>query len=357
MCRGTLAWEWGLDGSETAPPGRGRRVPPWVIKECGGGPPNGLRSPRVKSVFGSAPWLLLLAFPLVELGTHAWTRSHVPELADYRAAAAFVRPRLEPSDLITAAPDWTDPLVRQVIGDRIPPAMAGRSDSAGYQRAWVFSIRGARPHDDWAKTQKPQAQARFGEVTVSRYELGESRVLYHFAENLPAAEIAIVDKQRLRPCRVGRLPAPSGGGLGTGFLPPGDRIGCGGSERSVWVGRVVLEDLALQPRDCIFQPVATPNPLRVTFRDVPLGSQLVFYGGLYAEDERMRRGVPITARILIDEHPVANFVHRDGDGWKRMAVATPGGRGDVAIEVTATLSNKRRFCWNATTRSAAKEQP
>jgi len=117
---------------------------------------------------------------------------------------------------------------------------------------------------------------------------------------------------------------------------------------------VVLEDLALQPRDCIFQPVTTPNPLRVTFHDVPLGGQLVFYGGLYSEDERMRRGVPITARISVDERPVANFVHRDGDGWKRLAVATPGGSGDVAIEVSASASSKRRFCWNATTRNATE---
>jgi hypothetical protein len=310
----------------------------------------------VKSVFLVAPWLLLLAFPLLELGAHAWTLTQVPELADYRAAAAFVRARLEPSDLITAAPDWTDPLLRQVIGDRIDAAMAGRSDSAAYQRAWVFSIRGARPHDDWARTAKPQFQQPFGQVTVSRYALGKSPVLYHFAPALPAAEVAIVEKKRMRPCQVSHFPAPSGGGLGTGFLPPGDRIGCSGSDRSVWVGRVVLEDLQLQPRDCVYQPVATPNPLRVTFRDVPLGQQLVFYGGLYSEDERMRQGAPITARILIDERPVASFVHRDGDGWKRLAVPTHGGRGDVAIEVSARESNKRRFCWDATTRSGEQRR-
>jgi hypothetical protein len=116
---------------------------------------------------------------------------------------------------------------------------------------------------------------------------------------------------------------------------------------------VVLEDLSLQPRYCVFQPAATLEPLRVTFRDVPLGDQLVFYGGLYSEDERMRAGAPITARILINAVPAATLVHADGDGWKRLAIPTAAGRAEVAIEVSASSTAKRRFCWDATSRSTS----
>ena len=65
------------------------------------------------------PWLALLAFPLVEVSAHAVTRARVPSGDDFGAAAAFVRGEFRPHDAIVAAPAWVDPIVRQVLGDRI----------------------------------------------------------------------------------------------------------------------------------------------------------------------------------------------------------------------------------------------
>jgi hypothetical protein len=49
--------------------------------------------------------------------------------------------------------------------------------------------------------------------------------------------------------------------------------------------------------------------------------------------------------------------HADGDGWKRLEIATEPGRGAVAFEVTTRNPLKRTFCWAATTRSSASGAP
>jgi hypothetical protein len=296
------------------------------------------------------PWLALLCFAVLELSAHAWTRAEVPVQAEYEAAAAFVRAHMQARDLIVAAPGWIDPIVRQVLGDRIDLAMAGRSDSAAYERLWALSIRGARPAE--AHAAAPELEQRFGRVRVLRYALGPSPVLYDFAEHVPQAEVSAIDRGQAQPCAWRAFPPPRGGGLGLGVLPPVQRFACDGRQAS-FVAPVVMEDLENTPRRCVMQPPLGSEPLRVSFRDVPLGRRIVLYAGLYYEHERMREGTEVQLRVSIDGREVGHMRHADGDGWKRMDIATAPGRGTVAVEVTTREPNRRMFCWAATTRSSA----
>lgn len=50
-----------------------------------------VRYPAVKRVLQVFAFLALLAFPALEITAHAVTRSHVPAMQDWRAAASFVR--------------------------------------------------------------------------------------------------------------------------------------------------------------------------------------------------------------------------------------------------------------------------
>jgi hypothetical protein len=306
----------------------------------------------VKRFLAAAPWIALLAFALCEVAAHAATRARVPDRQDWVAAARFVRAQLAPGDLITSAPGWTDPLLREVLGDRIDLAMAGRSDDAAYQRVWSLSIRGARARELQGRV--PDVQRSFGRVRVERAALGASPVLFDFASALRTAEVAHGPSDNARVCRLGELAPGRGGGLGLGALAPRERFECG---RGAWVAAVVLEDLALQPRHCVRQPPIQRGPLRVRFRDVPLGQRLVFYGGLYYEDERMRRGPDVHAHVRLHanggERQLLHMTHVDGDGWKRLEVATGGGRADVTVEVSSSSTHKRTFCWSASTRSGA----
>ena len=68
-----------------------------------------------------------------------------PRCATGKQQPRYVKPRLRPRDLVSVAPDWADPLLREVLGTDIDLAMAGRSDTSFYERLWSLSIRGARP--------------------------------------------------------------------------------------------------------------------------------------------------------------------------------------------------------------------
>ena len=290
-------------------------------------------------------WIALIALPIMEVALHFRARAAVPAQSDWQRAAELVRSELEPKDLIVSAPGWTDPLLRAVLGDRIGPAMAGRSDLAGFERLWSLSIRGALPAE--AGSRAPALRKVFGGVTVERYELGPSSVRSDLVDRIASAEVSLGS----RPCPHKRLPLARGGGLGYGVLPPIERFQCDGA--GTWLAEVVLEDLSITPRRCVFQPPGVGSPTRVLLRGVELSDQLVFYGGLYYEHERMRQGEPVVATVLANGTPIGTLTHRDGDGWKKLALKTQPGTVDLAIEVRSASRKQRGFCWAASVR---KEQ-
>ena len=295
---------------------------------------------------------LVVVVAALELIAHALIVTHVPADGDYEAAAKLVRSQLLPRDLITAAPAYIDPLLRLHLGDRIPLAMAGRSDDAGYERMWVVSIRGALPPD--APRGTPEFERQFGRVRVLRYKLGKSRVLMDFVQNLPAAEVSLARNgvDHRCPRRTGGV--PRGGGLGRPVLMPiPERFECDPGRPWLFAGSIVMEDLSNTPRYCVWQHPQGEEPVSVRFADVPLGDELVFYGGVYYEHERMREGGPIQVDLSINGRRRGGMTHRDGDGWQRIVV--PSGtpqeqRGEVRIDVRAKNPDKRSFCWAASTR-------
>jgi hypothetical protein len=300
-----------------------------------------------KLVFSRAALLLLLAVPLIELITHTLIVAHVPSPQDYRAAADFIRSRIGPRDLVTSAPVFIDPIVRMFIGDRIPLAMAGRSDDASYERMWVVSIRDALPPD--APRVAPSLTKQLGHVRVLRYELPKSPVLFDFVSAWRSASVTRSQAGSERPCSLRRGGVPRGGGLGRGVIwPLRERFDCDAARPQLFVGPVVMEDLGNAPHHCLWQFPQGDDPITVTFHDVPLGEELIFYAGIYYEHERMRRGGPVTATISVDGTALARFDHRDGDGWGKLRVLTAGlgkTRGEVSVAVRASDPTDRSFCW------------
>lgn len=291
-------------------------------------------------------WIALVALPVTEVALHVRARAAVPAESDWQRAAAFVRGQLAAKDLVVSAPGWTDPLLRAALGDRVTPAMAGRSDLAGFERMWSLSIRGARPADAGAR--EPSLTKAFGGVTVERYELGRASVRLDLVDRIATAEASLGG----RPCPHKRLPLPRGGGLGYGVLPPHERFQCDAA--NTWLAEVVLEDLGITPRRCVFQPPGVGAPTRVVLRDVELSGELVLYGGLYYEHERMRKGAPVVATVLANGAPIGTLTHHDGDGWKKLALKTTPGRADLTIEVRSASRKQRGFCWAASVREAAR---
>jgi hypothetical protein len=294
----------------------------------------------------------LFAVPLGELTAHALILARVPATTDYAAATSFIRSQLQARDLIASAPSFTDPILRWQLGDAMPLAMAGRSDDAAYERMWVLSIRGALPRD--APGGEPELRRSFGEVTVLRYALPKEDVLFDFVSAWPQAEASIVRDGAAKACPLRTGGSPRGGGLGRAVLMPvGKRFECDGRAPHLFMADVVLEDLNNQPRHCIWQHPQGPDPVQLTFRDVPLGAALVFYAGIYYEHERMREGGPIEATISIDGQVQGRFQHVDGDGFRSLRIDTRAlgkASGNVSVAVTAADPRARSFCWTASTR-------
>jgi len=298
--------------------------------------------------------IILLAFAVLELVGQWVVRARVVPPEDWQQAAAHVEAQLGPKDLIVSAPDWTDPLLRNVLGEHISLSDAGRSDLSAYERLWVLSVRGALPPE--APEGEPNEEESFGAIRVQRWDLGPTTVLFDFLSNAGGARVSVKDNGASRPCQRQPAGMARGGGLGAGAMTPGDRFVCPGPPW-LWMGPTVTEDLDLRPRRCLWQHPPGIEPMVATFRDVPLGERLVLYGGLYYEHERKLEGGPIDVAIHIDGEAVGQMQHRDGDGWKRMEVSTPGepgATGTVSIAVSAPRPHLRTFCWTATTRSGSR---
>src|SRR5262249_43309751 len=96
-------------------------------------PARGFDDPaRMTAVRGSVWVWAALAVVALALGDCARLvvgAEMAPREADWRAASAFVRAGFATGDLIVAAPGWADPMMRLVLGDLVPVAVAARADA------------------------------------------------------------------------------------------------------------------------------------------------------------------------------------------------------------------------------------
>ena len=290
--------------------------------------------------------VLVLAIALAEIVGHVVVRAGVPPADDWVRAAARVREGFAEGDTVVAAPGWADPLVRDVAGDLLPVADAGRSDLARYERVWEIAARGRRGF--FTPAGEPAFEERIGALRLRRWDLGPSPVLVDLVSELPEAEVRLGE----RSCRW-RRQSSRGGGLGAGPLWPREAFFCGPSPW-LFVGETVTEDLDLRPRRCVWQHPAGTEPVTTTYADVPFGERVVVYAGLYYEHERKKLGLPVDLEVRANGRMLGRLRHQDGDGWKRAELPMPeglrGGRGRLELAVTAPHPHLRTLCWAATVR-------
>lgn len=289
-------------------------------------------------------WVLVAALAVFELVAHPMIRAATPSDESWESAAAFVRARYRSSDRIVAAPAWVDPIVRSQLGDLLSLRMAAPPDPAGIERVWELSIRGASSRDAPAALEQD-----FDGVRVRMWFTPSDELIYDFVDEIAAAEVKLVDANGSRICPW-RAAQPARGGLETGPMTPRERFVCDARRPWLWVGATVLSDLELQARRCIWQHPAGPDPVRVTFADVPLGDRILVRGGIDYQAERRRVHAPVTLRVWINERLAAELVHEDGDGWAGLEIDTRAAGSEpatVRFETTADNPDARLFCWSA----------
>lgn len=318
-------------------------------------------TPRLLERSRSLVWGLPVLIALTELVAHATMIARRPSRHDYAAATHYVAAHLRPRDQVVAEPSWTDPLLREQIGDRLGIARAGSIDFEEWDRVHVVSIHGHRA--EAFADRAPSAVRYFGAVNVARYDLGPSPVLYDFTDHWRQATALLVENGAERACELTRMP-PHGGGLGTGDYWPSERMACDPGRPWLFFAPTINEDRDLALRRCLWQHPSGPEPFRVTYPDVPLGERLVVYADIYYENERneMHGLVPFELRVLVDGRDVGTMRHFDGQGRKRMVVPTqelgrnPSRTGTVTFETTSADPHFRGVCWSGTTRGPERRQ-
>ncbi|CAN5917644.1 hypothetical protein BH11MYX3_BH11MYX3_14330 [soil metagenome] len=253
------------------------------------------------------PAVLLVVVALWEIAATRCSATSVPDDDAWSEASAQVRAGFRPGDLIVFAPDWVDPVGRLHLGDLIPIDVAARMDAARFGRIWEVSIRGAH-HADTAGLVPVEAEDHDG-VTVRRFE------------RAPVQVVADVREQ------MGGI-VTSGGGRGPS---------------------VELAEVGFAPHRCIQIVPNAGQPSRITFPQLPLGSELVGYVGLADVFTRRDIRAPGTLAVEIGGKVATSVTAGVDDGWVRFAVPTTPGLADVTF-VASSDAQGRQLCFAAEAR-------
>lgn len=254
---------------------------------------------------GLLPAALLVAIAIWEIVATRRAASSVPDDAAWARAAALVRKQHQPGDLIVFAPDWVDPVGRMHLGDLIPITMAARMDAARYGRIWELSIRGARSPDTRGLAAIETREV--GGVTVRRFERAPAKILADVRERLATAKA--------------ELASP----------------------------RVELVEVGYAPHRCILFVPPAGKPARLTFAQLPLGTELVGYVGIADAFTRRDDRTSVRIDVEIAGKLAASATAGVDDGWVRFSAPTTPGAAEVTFLAHADKPG-RQLCFAAEAR-------
>ncbi|HVR64865.1 MAG TPA: hypothetical protein VMU50_23365 [Polyangia bacterium] len=277
-----------------------------------------------------ATGIACLAVVETTLAVLAPTRA--PREEDWRAVSAAVRVDFRPGDLIVAAPEWADVVMRQHLGDLIPLATAGRLDGARFARVWEVSQGGARGHETGAVAY----EQRFGNLTLRRLERPAATVAYDFVERWTDAGVRRVDQ------RTGREIA---------CAMKGDRILCPDVSWN-YVRRQTVEVDTHLHQALLAQPVAGSTVV-IEFPAATLGREITLATGMNDVWARKAARGTVDLQVAIDGHPRDRVTTRNESGWLITHVDTSAFAGKtvaVRFEITSPAPYQRQFVFAAEAR-------
>ncbi len=259
-----------------------------------------------RTALAAAPAVVLFVLGAWETCATREAATSVPGDPAWDEAAATVRARYAAGDLIVFAPDWVDPVGRLHLGDLIPLEMAGRMDAARYGRIWELSIRGAHAPEVVGLT--PVTSGDYAGVRVRLFER-------------PAATVTADVLEHVTDARA------------DGPLRPG----------------LVFGEVGFAPHRCVQIVPHGGTPVRITFPQLALGTELVGYVGLADVFTRRDVRTPVELDVEIGGKLVASAKPGVDDGWVRFAAPTTPGPTDVVFIARAAESN-RLVCFAAEAR-------
>lgn len=287
-------------------------------------------SPGARPTIAVAGAIALLA--VVETAQALIAPSRAPTDADWSAAAGVVRAGFQPGDLIVAAPDWADPVVRMHLGDLITVPAAARMDDARFPRVWEITQRGARAVEARGSV---TVDRRFGALTVRCYQRPAADVTYDFLERWHEAQVTVWEVG-------GRSPSP---------CPwRGDRFVCPGSGASL---HRELVEVDTRIRRALLAPPSAGTITVVEFPAVPLGRELAVAAGLHDVWARKYATGTVYLKVLVGGVEVLGTSVGNRSGWQRLRADTAARAGQVLpvrFEISSPQPNLRHFAFAAEAR-------
>ena len=287
---------------------------------------------RHRLAYACAAGIVLLA--LVETGNALLAPLRAPTDRDWRAAAAAVRAGYRPGDLIVAAPDWADPLLRLHLGDLIPIPVAGRLDAARFGRIWEISQRGARSPEAQGS---PVAQtSRRGALTLRRYERPAAQVSFDFVAEWSRASVSRV----------------AAGGQVNLCYRVSDRFEC--PDLPSQSLKPELLEIDTSPHFALTTALTGHATTIIEFDRVPLGRELAVGAGLHNVWLRKAGKGTVSLRVLVQGRELGRMEAGSMTGWTVRKFDTSGLAGqsqNVRFEITVDDPNSRTLGFAAEARS------
>jgi hypothetical protein len=298
-------------------------------------------------------WFLIPILGLVELGAHVYFANRAPDLEQWRALAAEVSQLKRPGDLVVTAPEWAEPIARQVLGaDALPVGDLARPDDRAYRHAIEVSTLGQRAPElaGWRELERRES----GKFTLRRLENPSPvEVEFRFVDHVRPPHLVVSqggdEERELCPFNP-RAPSITGGLHGPVAFPR-ERYACSGGP-AYFVGVTIIDDQDYRPRRCIFAHPTVGGSLRLTFADVPLGKVIRGHAGLSYFLARDGAGTPVELRVFANDRELGRYEHRDEWGWKAFQFSTgefAGTTQNVDFEIRSALPSQRDFCFTAET--------
>jgi hypothetical protein len=295
-------------------------------------------------------------FPLIgvaELIAQVHVSSRAPTVEEWQALLPAVSALHQPGDLVVAAPEWADPLLRQALGPKLMALRdVARPDATRYERAIEVSTLGARAPDlEGFRVVREEEAGPFRLRVLENQK--PAHVRFDFVDRLSPGVVTVrevADEERGCPWLVNARVAT--GGLHGHIAFPPQRFQCAGRDER-FVGITVIDDQDYRPRRCVYAHPPDQGYLSLRYDGVPLGDTLYGYAGLSYFTMRDGVGTPVELTVLIDGEVAVRHVHEDERGWQRFAASAgsrAGTTANVEIRVRSERSAQRHFCFHLDTR-------
>lgn len=311
------------------------------------------RGAPARPVPAALGWLALLGLVATgAYGTWFWaTVDPGPGPAQIQAAAAHLRARHQPGDLVLLAPFYAT-RAREHLGDLNPVAPRDplAEDLDVHPRVWVFGLferaEALRPRFEAGGLTLASSETPAPGVTVDLWTNPRTaEVRYDFLAHLEQAKVWHEKGAERTPCDKWQPKNGQGGPLGRWACP---------YDTDWFYVAPEWHRMGDHLRLCLWAHPPNQGRLVIQFPNVPLTGRLYGRAG-HTLNSSTRARAPVDLDVAVGAAPAQRFVIELGDTWRPFALSTATATtSTVTFGVSSSDAGVNHFCFAADIRTEAR---